>query len=203
MQPRTHLITDVPTLDRMSLDHVVSVAGTAADAIQVRAKDATDRALVAWTSALVDRVRSSGVRVIVNDRLDVALAAGADGVHVGADDLPVGCVRALVDDGFLVGATTRGAEDVRRAIADGADYCGVGPVFATSTKAGLPAPVGLDVLREAATLGPVIAIGGVTPARVGAVMAAGAHGFAVVSAVWQAVDPPRVMEELAGLARAQ
>lgn len=140
--PRMHLLTAVPALDRSSLDRVVEVAGTSADAIQVRVKDAADRDLAAWTRVLVAALSPSGIKVIVNDRVDVALVAGADGVHLGREDLPVAAVRSLVGKEFLIGATCRGPEDVRRAVAEGADYCGVGPVFATTTKAGLPQPLG-------------------------------------------------------------
>lgn len=197
--PRIHLISDPITLDRASLDVVVRTAGTGVDAVQVRAKGATDRAVAAWTAALVVAVRPLGTRVIVNDRLDIALVAGADGVHLGAEDLPVEAVRFLAPEGFLVGATCRGPEDAREARAEGADYVGLGPVYHSTTKSGLPDPVGLDVLAQTSPVLPTIAIGGVTVDRVPAVMAAGAHGVAVVAAVWQASDPPRAAKEIADL----
>jgi len=200
--PRMHLLTAVPALDRSFLDRVVEVAGTSADAIQVRAKDAADRDLAAWTRALVAAVSPSGIKVIVNDRVDVALVAGADGVHLGREDLPVAAVRSLAGEGFLIGATCRGPEGVRRAVADGADYCGVGPVFTTTTKAGLPEPLGLEGLRAAAACGPAVAIGGITPARVPDVMACGAHGVAVVAAIWGSTDPPRATRQIARLVHA-
>jgi thiamine-phosphate pyrophosphorylase len=200
--PRTHLITHFPTLDRGAFDLVVAVAAVGVEAIQVRAKDATGRELVAWTRSIVAAVRPLGTRIVVNDRLDVALAAGADGVHLGADDVPVAAARRLAPAGFLIGATCRGPEQVRRAWADGADYAGVGPVFASSTKAGLPAPIGLDGLRESAQLLPAIAISGITAARVPQVMRAGAYGVAVVAAVWQTPDPPRAAKEIVDLVHA-
>lgn len=199
--PRLHLISDPTTLDRASLDRVVRTAGTAVEAIQVRAKGAQDRPLADWTAALVAAVRPFGTRVIVNDRLDVALVAGADGVHLGAEDLPVAAVRLLAPEGFLIGATCRGPEDAWEARAQGADYVGLGPVYRSTTKAGLPDPVGLDALAQASGVLPTIAIGGVTVDRVPAVMAAGAHGVAVVAAVWQASDPPRAAKEIADLIR--
>lgn len=199
--PRIHLITESTTLDRAALDAVVRTAGTSVDAVQVRVKDAPDRAVASWTAALVAALRPLGTRVLVNDRTDIALVAGADGVHLGADDLPVDAVRALVPAGFLVGATCRGPEDARVARERGADYVGLGPVFATSTKAGLPDPVGLDVLAQTARVLPTVAIGGITAQRVPHVLAAGAAGVAVVSAVWRAADPPGAAREIAELVR--
>lgn len=199
--PRLHLVTDLPTLDAASLARLVEVAGDSADAIQVRAKAATDADLVGWTTGLVEAVRPLGTRVIVDDRLDVALLAGADGVHLGADDLPVAGARRLAGAGLLIGATCRTPEEVRRALGEGADYAGVGPVYETTTKADLPAPLGLEMLGRAAALGPVIAIGGITAARVPSVMSAGAHGVAVVAAVWRASDPPRAAREIGDLVR--
>ncbi len=197
--PRIHLISDPTTLDRASLDVVVGTAGRAVDAIQVRAKGAKDGAVAAWTAALVAAVRPLGTRVIVNDRLDIALVAGADGVHLGAEDLPVDAVRFLAPEGFLIGATCRGPEGAREARAQGADYVGLGPVYRSTTKADLPDPVGLDVLAQTSRMLPTIAIGGVTVDRVPQLMAAGAYGVAVVAAVWQASDPPRVAKEIADL----
>ena len=209
MLPRFHLVTDFPSLDEAALACVLAVlaggrSGTdAVDAVQVRAKQASDREVVAWTRELVVLVRPMGTRVIVNDRLDLALAAGADGVHLGRDDLSVADARALVPTSFLIGATCRSPVHAARARLDGADYAGVGPVHATTTKRGLPNPLGLDVLAATAREIPAIAIGGITADRVRDVMAAGAHGVAVVSAVWENPDPPRAAREIAELVHAQ
>jgi thiamine-phosphate pyrophosphorylase len=203
--PRFHLITDFEALDRDAFTRVLAVLGEGAvgtprvDAVQVRAKRASDREVVAWTRGLVAELTLRGTKVIVNDRLDLALAAGADGVHLGRDDLSVADARKLAPVGFLVGATCRGPEHAIAARADGADYAGVGPVHATSTKDGLPEPLGLDVLAAAAREIPAIAIGGITAARVRDVMAAGAHGVAVVAAVWMDPDPPGAAREIAEL----
>jgi thiamine-phosphate pyrophosphorylase len=160
------------------------------DAVQVRAKQLDDRELLDFTREVVATVRPLGATVIVNDRLDVALAAGADGVHLGLDDLPVAAVRALAPDGFLVGGTCRNAEHARAARDAGADYVGVGPVYPSTTKtSGLPDPIGLATLRQAAGALPAIAISGITAARVPEVMAAGAYGVAVVAALSRAADP--------------
>jgi thiamine-phosphate pyrophosphorylase len=205
--PRFHLITDFSTLDRVALAGLLAVLASqpesvGVDAVQVRAKRASDREVVAWTRALLAEVASRGTRVIVNDRLDLALAAGADGVHLGRDDLPVADARALVPASFLLGATCRSPEHAARARADGADYAGVGPIHATATKRGLPDPLGLDVLAATAREIPAIAIGGITADRVRDVMATGAHGVAVVAAVWEDPDPPRAAREIAELVHA-
>lgn len=206
--PRFHLITDFSSLDEAALACVLAVLAScrsganAVDAVQVRAKQASSREVVAWTRELVALSRPMGTRVIVNDRLDLALAAGADGVHLGRDDLSVADARALVPMSFLIGATCRSPVHAARARVDGADYAGVGPVHATTTKRGLPDPLGLDVLAATAREIPAIAIGGITADRVRDVMVAGAHGVAVVSAVWEDPDPPRAAREIAELVHA-
>jgi thiamine-phosphate pyrophosphorylase len=131
------------------------------------------------------------VPLLVDDDLGLALAAGAGGVHLGQDDLPVAAARAAAPRPFVVGATATTAAQAREAEADGADYVGFGPVFPTRSKAA-PAPVkGLDglaaVCREVKI--PVVAIAGITPERVAAVLDAGAHGVAVMTAVTTADDP--------------
>lgn len=201
MLPRIHLITDFPHLDRAALDSVIEVVGTGVDAVQVRAKQASARDLVSWTRSLVAVVAPFGTRVVVNDRVDVALASGADGVHLGLDDLPIEAARSLAPAGFLIGATCRDARHARQARDAGADYAGVGPIHPSTTKAGLPDPIGLATLRAAALELPAIAIGGMEATRVSQVMEAGAHGVAVAAAVWRAQDPPRAAKEIVDLVR--
>lgn len=188
--PRLHVVTDDGAPDEVRrMVEVVLAAG--APCVQVRAKALTDRDLFDLASDVAARCRAAGARCIVNDRPDIAMAAGADGVHLGADDLPVAAVRALVGDDLLVGGTARDATQAAQHHAAGADYVGVGPVFATSTKQGLPAPLGLDGLAAVtrAVDVPVIGIAGITLDRVDAALAAGAHGVAVVGAVSRAEDP--------------
>lgn len=188
--PRLHVVTDERPPDAVrSLVEVVLAAG--APCVQVRSKGLSDRILYELVRDVAARCRAAGALCIVNDRADVARAGGADGVHVGADDLPVAAVRALAGDDLLVGATARNAAQARQCHDQGADYVGVGPVYGTSTKEGLPAPLGTDGLAHvAAAVGlPVIGIAGITLDRVGDVLDAGAHGVAVVSAVTAADDP--------------
>jgi thiamine-phosphate pyrophosphorylase len=162
---------------------------------QVRAKGVTDADLLALTRAVLGVVRPHGATVVVNDRVDVALAAGADGVHLGRDDLPVAAVRRLAP-GLLVGATCRDRAQAEAAARDGADYAGFGPVFASSSKAGLPAPLGLAAVTAAAGLLPLVAIGGIEPATARAAREAGAHGVAVIGAIWRQPDPVVAAREL-------
>jgi thiamine-phosphate pyrophosphorylase len=184
-----HLITpdavdaSVPWRTQMALD-----AG--APWVQVRTKHATDRDRLTVAQSIRDACAEAGASCVIDDRTDVALAVRAGGVHVGADDLPVATVRAMLGPDAIVGATCRNADDARRAADDGASYLGVGPVFATTTKAGLPDPIGLAGLEAvvAAVQLPVIAISGITVDRVAQVLATGAHGVAVVGAIFDAPD---------------
>jgi len=157
--------------------------------LQLRAKDATTRDLAALARRLVERTHAADGVLIVNDRLDVALAVGADGVHLGQDDLPAGAARRLVP-GLVLGISTHGLEQARQAVADGADYVAVGSIYPTGSKPQFEL-VGVELLRRCRTLvpGPLVAIGGITVERVPEVRAAGADGVAVISAVGMARDP--------------
>ena len=187
--PRIHCITHFGSYDDDTIAVLEAVVREGVDAVQVRAKSVSDRQIVAFTRTLVDLLAGTSARVIVNDRVDVALAAGADGVHLGRDDLLVADARRLAPPGFLVGGTCRNADQAREAKAQGADYVGVGPVYPTTTKNGLPDPIGLDGLRDAARVLPAIAISGIKAERVPGVMAAGAYGIAVASAICRSPQP--------------
>ena len=189
MVPRIFCL--VSSADDLSLLPAFVEAGV--DGFQVRDKQASTRELVALTSQVLRLV--DGACVTVDDRLDVALAAGAAGVHLGADDLPVAAARRLAP-GLLVGATCRSRADVERAAADGADYAGLGPVFASGSKAGLPDPLGVAAVGAAAGVLPLVAIGGVDASRAARVRAAGAHGVAVIGALWRHPDPVTAAKEL-------
>jgi thiamine-phosphate pyrophosphorylase len=199
--PRVHCITDLPFRDspfgrENTLDLIEAVVCQGVDAVQVRAKQLADRDLYSFTRSVVDRLRGKAVTVIVNDRLDIALATGAHGIHLGLDDLPVAEARRLAPAGFLIGATCRSASHAAEARAQGADYVGVGPVYASTTKAGLPSAVGLATLRETAKVLPSIAISGINADRIPDVMAAGAYGVAVVAAISGAKHPELAAKEI-------
>ena len=135
---------------------------------------------------------------LVNDRVDLALALGADGVHLGDDDVPVDVARRLLGPDAMIGATARNPEAAKRAVDAGASYLGVGPAYATHTKSGLPDPMGAaGVAAVAGAVSvPVIAIAGVTVDRVAELRDAGAWGVAVVGAVYGAADPAAATAEL-------
>ncbi len=160
-----------------------------ATVIQLRLKGMGSREALEVLRAARARVEGRAL-LIVNDRIDLALAADADGVHLGAEDLPIAAARGLMGS-KIVGATVRTLEEARQAVRDGADYVGFGPIFDTSTKTLSVAPRGLSQLAEvAAGLPiPVVAIGGITLERVGAVIEAGASAVAVIAAVSGAADP--------------
>ena len=167
--------------------------------VQLRAKGLGVRALVSWVSAGVRGAAGSGVRVVVNDRADVALLAGADGVHLGQDDLSAGAARRLLGHRAVIGLSTHTRGELELATREPADYLAVGPVFDTATKADSAPVISLSGVREARDIyvGPLIAIGGISQARIGSVLAAGADGAAVISAV--SGDSPH---EIADKARA-
>ena len=160
------------------------------DVVQLRDKQADDDTVVRAGEEMREACRAHGALLIVNDRPDLALACGADGVHVGQDDVPLAEVRGLVGPDALVGISTHTPEQVDAAEGSPADYLGVGPVFATATKPGVD-PVGLDLVRHAAASArkPWFAIGGIDTERALEVRAAGARRIAVVRAVRDARDP--------------
>lgn len=195
--PRLHIVTP-PGLDQddLSLTHRLLEAG--APLVQTRTKDVPDRNRFERAEVVTEAARAAGRRCLVNDRVDIALATGADGVHVGAEDLPVAVARRVLGPDAIVGATCRNADDARRAQDAGASYVGVGPVYVTRTKAGLPDPMGphgVAAVASAVDL-PVIAISGVTTSNAPELLDAGAWGVAVVGALYQAAEPLAVLDEL-------
>lgn len=153
--------------------------------VQVRAKSLTDAALLAMALEAVAAARAAGGVLLVNDRPDVALLAGADGVHVGQDDLAPRDARAVLPPGTIVGLSTHDDAQVEAAAGEPIDYLAIGPVFPTRTKADPRPVVGLDGVRSARarTRLPLVAIGGITAENARSVIDAGADGVAVISAV--------------------
>ncbi|MGH9186139.1 MAG: thiamine phosphate synthase [Acidimicrobiales bacterium] len=192
-----HVITDTrPGRDPVAIVGAVLEAG--APVIQVRAKGLTDRKLYELSARVADLCVAHGADCIIDDRVDIAVAVGAAGAHVGADDLPVALARTVLGPDRWLGATARDPDTAWAHQRAGASYLGVGPTYATATKTGLPAPLGPSVVgRVAAAVSiPVIAIGNVTALAVRDLIDAGAHGVAVVSAVSEADDPRLATEEL-------
>ena len=193
------LVTDRAALLGRDLFDVVgrAVAG-GARLVQLREKNAATREFVELARGLAARIRPLGARLVINDRVDVALAAGADGVHVGQDDMHPADVRALIGPDRIIGLSVTGEDETRAARGMPVDYLGAGPVFATATKKDAGAPQGLVGLARMLALAevPVLAIGAVAPANAAAVMATGVAGLAVVSAVCSAADPQAAAREL-------
>jgi thiamine-phosphate pyrophosphorylase len=181
---------------------VVEVARAAieggATVLQLREKDFTARQLIDAGYQLRRLTREKGVTFIVNDRVDVALAVGADGVHLGQDDLPIGMARRILGPGKIIGISTHSVEQALEAQRQGADYIGVGPVYETRTKDDVQAPVGVDLVRQVASVVsiPKVAIGGIKAHNVEEVIAAGADGVAVITAVVAAEDVSGAAREL-------
>ena len=161
-----------------------AIAG-GADAIQLRDKGLSGKDLIRVANELRVVTKNAGVAFIVNDRLDVALLCGADGVHLGQDDLPAKLVRTAVPEGFIMGVSARNAEEAMLAEQDGADYVGLGPICDTSSKDDAGDGCGFDVISEVKrhVSIPVIVIGGLGPLNAEKAIRAGADGLAVISAV--------------------
>ena len=176
--------------DDPELAEVLLAAG--ACALQVRMKRAGAAEVAAAARGALAIARRHGALLVVNDRLDVALAIGADAVHLGQDDLPLDVARRIAGGRLLIGVSTHDEAQVRAAVAGGADYLGFGPVFATGTKEN-PDPVqGTDGLRRAVAAAgrvPVVAIGGITALRAAEVAAVGATAACAIAAVNGAKDP--------------
>jgi thiamine-phosphate pyrophosphorylase len=196
-EARLYLVCDSRPGGRELLDVLGTALAGGVDVVQLREKHMDDDALTALARAAVALCARAGALLIVNDRPAVALAAGADGVHVGQEDMPVAQVRELVGEDLLIGLSTHAPEEVDAA--GEADYLGVGPVHATPTKPGRPA-VGLELVRYAAQHAPkpFFAIGGIDAGNIGAVVDAGATRVAVVRAIAEAADPEAAARELRG-----
>lgn len=159
--------------------------------LQYRSKTASARALLETSRGLAAELLPRGVSFLVNDRPDVAALSGADGVHVGQEDLPVELARRVVGPEKWVGVSTHNEEQFREAILTSADYVAVGPIFETSTKANPDPVVGIEFVRRMRklTLKPLVAIGGVTLEWAAALIEAGADSVAVIGDILKAADP--------------
>jgi thiamine-phosphate pyrophosphorylase len=188
-------ITDDAEDRRTTLvDRVAAAVRGGATSIQVRLKSAPPREVVEITRAIM--VRTS-VPVIVNDRADIALAAGAAGVHVGEADLPVAAIRRFAPADFIIGASL--GSDVELANAKGADYVGIGPVFGSDSKSDAGNAIGVDGFERLAGLVelPAVAVGGITADRALQITLHGAIGVALINAIFRADDPERAAREIA------
>ncbi len=186
-----YVITDtVLSRGRSALEIARAALEGGADAVQLRDKSSPALNLCRLASEIQPMARKFGALFVVNDRVDVALVAGADGVHVGPEDLPAREARRLLPRPVVLGVSAGTREEARKAEREGADYVGVGPIFPTATKPGAGEAIGVARLAEIvrAVSIPVVAIGGITRDNVAEAIAAGAAGAAVVSAVVTAED---------------
>jgi thiamine-phosphate pyrophosphorylase len=185
----------------LPMDLLQSVIEAGVDVVQLRMKDADAAEILEIGDLFRGTCERAGVPLVVNDRPDIALALGADGVHLGQDDLPPSFARDIVGPDVLIGRSTHSAEDIDRARAehsDGfADYIAVGPIYETPTKPGRPA-VGLELLGTASARVdfPWFAIGGINTTNIGGVLEAGARRIVVVRAITEASDPIGAVEAL-------
>ena len=189
---RLHILTDSAIQSRFGHVELAELAiRGGADMIQFRQKTGTTQELIAEAKRVRALCRRLGVPLIVNDRIDVAIAADADGVHLGRDDFPIRLARRILGPHRIIGGSAGSIEEAQAAYDEGADYLGCGPVHATATKPDAGPAAGVDLvsaIARAISL-PVVAIGGITEADVEPLLRAGAHGIAVISAVCVSPDP--------------
>lgn len=194
-----YLVTDrVMAGGRELVDIVGEAVAGGVSCVQLREKHSDTRVFIDQARQLMALLEPAGIPLIINDRVDVALAVGAAGVHLGQKDMAIADARRLTGSRMIIGISAESLEDALRAESEGADYIGVSPVFATATKADAAPPLGLAGLRRirAAVALPLVGIGGISRDNAGAVIAAGADGVAVVSAVVAASCPRNAAREL-------
>jgi len=198
-----YVITE-PLPDRPPADIAAAAFAGGAGVVQYRHKGATARELFFHAGRLAALAREQGRALIINDRVDIALAVRADGVHLGPDDLPVSAARRILGPTAIIGASAGTVEEAIEAEAEGASYLGVGCIYGTASKPDAGEPVGPERIAEirAAVGLPIVAIGGVTRDRIAEVLAAGANGVAVVSAVTRATNMKTAARELVREVRA-
>lgn len=174
-------------------DAIDALLSGGAVVLQLRGKGLSDRELLGLARRIQPRCAAAGVPFVVNDRLDIALLCGADGVHLGQDDVSIADARRLAPD-LVIGLSTHSADQAQSAVQAGADLIGFGPVFDTSTKQNPDATVGLTALREvcASSAVPVVAIGGLDAKRAQQAYAAGAHFACAISAALRQQDAPSI-----------
>jgi len=188
--PRLYAITDRRLSGLSHLDQVVQLVRGGATLIQIRDKDSAADDLYHAAIACIEVARPLGVRIIINDRVDVALAADADGVHLGQGDLPAEDARRLLGDDRIIGVSTHTLEQAVKAATSWVDYVAIGPVFATSTKENPDPIVGLSAIAQVRRRmeKPLVAIGGIDLERAGDVILAGADSVAVISDLYNSAD---------------
>lgn len=194
-----YLVTDRSlSLGRSHVDIARAAVAGGVSCVQLREKHLPVQQMIKEAKDLVALLRPLHIPFIVNDRVDVALASGADGVHLGQSDMAISDARRIVGNGCIIGISAESVEDAVRAEAEGADYVGISPVFSTTTKSDIARPLGLEgirEIREKVSL-PLVGIGGIFSANAAEVIRAGADGVAVVSAIVAAESPEDSAQEI-------
>lgn len=196
---RLHVLTDTALQNRFS--HVelteMAIAG-GADVIQFRQKEGSTREMIETAREIKRKCAEADVTFIVNDRLDVAIALEADGVHLGQDDFPIPLAREILGTDWIIGGSAATLEEAEKCVAEGADYIGFGPVFPTGSKDDAGPVSGIEILTKAVKDYPlpIIAIGGISAQNTPEVIRAGVHGIAVISAVCCQGDPEQATRDL-------
>lgn len=199
---RLYLVTDQAlTRDRPLADVVAAAVQGGVTCVQLREKQLGTREFLAQALILKALLAPQGIPLVINDRIDIAMACGADGVHLGQNDLPVDEARKLLPPGVFIGWSVESMDDVQQSAALPVDYLGVSPIFSTPTKTDTKDPWGLEGLAvvRAATRLPLVAIGGIHAGNARDVLRAGANGLAVVSALCAADDPQAAANALRAL----
>ena len=197
--PKLYLLTDRhQTLHRPLSSVITEAVDAGVRMVQIREKDLRTRDLTSLCQQLLPLIKHQHGIVLLNDRIDLVLALGADGVHLRTDSLPVSVARRLLGTGHLIGISTHSVEEARVAEAEGADFIVLGPIFDTPSKRAYGPPLGIQILQETSrTLHlPIYAIGGITPIRIPDVLSSGAYGVAVISSILQSPSIPDITGEL-------
>ncbi len=196
---RLHVLTDTELQSRFTHLELAELAiKGGADTVQFRQKAGSTREMIEIARGLKRLCEDAGVTFIVNDRVDVAIASEADGVHLGQDDFPIPLARKILGKSRIIGGSAATLEEVQKCQAEEVDYIGFGPVFPTTSKDDAGPVSGIGILEEAVkTISiPIIAIGGVSVENTPDVIQAGAHGIAVISAVCCQENPEQATREL-------
>jgi len=196
---RLHVLTDVVLQDRFShLELTAMAISGGADTIQFRQKNGSTRELIEIAKEMRILCSRAGVIFIVNDRIDIAIASGADGVHLGQDDFPISLARDLLGHDRIIGGSASSIEEARKCLSEGVDYIGFGPIYRTKSKHDAGPPCGIHAMKQAINEIPLpfIAIGGVDSNNIHELIRAGAHGIAVISAVCCKRDPEKATRAL-------
>ena len=166
--------------------------------VQLREKTCSTREFITQALSIKDHLKRQNVPLIINDRVDIAQAVNADGVHLGQSDMPIEMAKTILKDSMIIGISAESLEDAVQAEKNGADYIGVSPIYATPTKTDAASPLGLEGLREIrkSVKIPLVGIGGLNRGNAGEVINNGADGVAVVSAIVSADDPEKAAREL-------